>query len=328
MHACWMRAARAVLLLGVVSGCGTDAYVTAPQPTEDDLRASVSGDAAATVTATGKFLIAQPLPGLADLVAQGDAVLLATAWSRQFGPLLRGMLEQAHGAPIRLDKVAPCGRPLYAVSPFKEPPLDMLPAARRSVGPWWLVTLCEGSTPKLSVAVSAWATELRLENGRIVFPPNAGMEFYGHGIPLGHTGEYPASPERAAVAAAQITGGRVTNVPRLIAGFNKGGHPGHARWQWSLDRRITARTADRSSVATSDVFVGEAVPIVNGEILYLAAQTQPDTVKVESPPAGIVGESRAAYEERVRTQTRVFSIERLPDIPALFDRVLAVERVP
>lgn len=313
----------AFLFASLVS-CQTD-FPTAPQPTSDELRASLTGEAANAVNGAGKFVLPAPPPSLASVVSPGQASSLALVWARQFGPLLRPGLEGVHGRPIAFDKLTQCGRPLYAVSAFEEPPLDVLPAARRAVGPWWLITLCEGVTPKLSVAVSAWATELSIENNRIVFPTNAGMEFYGQGIPLGHSGEYPVSPERAAVSTARQTGRRLTSIPNLITGFNKGGHPGHARWEWQLEGNVAVRTLAGRSLSASKVYVGEPIPVSANEILFVPTATQPDTVLIESPPPLIFGESRESYEERVRTQTRIIRVARRLGVPALFDRVAAVE---
>ena len=182
-----------------------------------------------------------------------------------------------------------------------------------------------GRNTKSERSCFPWATELTIENGRIVFPTNSGMEFYGHGIPLGHSGEYPVSPERAAVSTARQTGRRVSSIPSLITGFNKGGHPGHARWEWQLEGNVAVRTQTGRSVSTSKVYVGEAIPVFAKEILFVPGATQPDTVLIESPPPGILGESRESYEERVRTQTRMIPVARRAGIPALFDRVMAVE---
>lgn len=312
------------LLAGSLVSCQSD-FPTAPQPTGNELRESLTGEAAMAVNEAGKFVLPAPPPSLASVVAPENASRLAVVWARQFGPLLRANLEGVHGGSIGLAKLVACGRPLYAGSAFEEPPLDVLPSARRAVGPWWLITLCEGAIPKVSVAVSAWATELTIENDRIVFPTNFGMEFYGHGIPLGHSGEYPVSPERAAVSTAQQTGRRVSSVPNLIADFRSRGHPGHARWGWQVEGSVAVRTLAGRSVSASEVYAGEAIPVSASPILFIPEASQPDTVLIESPPPGIFGESRESYEERVRTQTRIIRVARRSGVAALFDRIVAVE---
>lgn len=313
-----------VLLAGSLVSCQSE-FPTAPQPTVNELRESLTGEAAMAVNEAGKFVLPAPPPSLASVVSPGQASSLAVVWARQFGPLFRANLEGVHGGPIGLAKLAACGRPLYAGSAFEEPPLDVLPAARRAVGPWWLITLCEGTSPKVSVAVSAWATELTIENDRIVFPTNSGMEFYGHGIPLGHSGEYPVSPERAAVSIARETGRRVSSIPSLIADFRSRGHPGHARWGGQLESSVAVRTLGGRSVPASEVYAGEAIPVSANAILFVPEAIQPDTALIESPPPLILGESRESYEERVRTQTRIIRVARRSAVPALFDRIVAVE---
>lgn len=193
-----LRGRPLLIAMGLAFGasCNNDRAITAPEPTSDQLVQAVAGDAAAAIT-DGKFVLSAPEASLAEQISVGHALALATAWSRQFGPLGRSWFEKDRGGSIRFDKLTPCGRPLFAVSGFYEPALDVLPSVRRAVGPWWLVTLCDGGTPNLSVSVSAWATELRLEGGKIAFPPNSGAEFSAIGIPIGHVGEYPSSPERA-----------------------------------------------------------------------------------------------------------------------------------
>lgn len=316
------------IVLTALAGCSTDAYIAAPQPTASEITAAVAGLAASTINAEGKFALQPPPVTLAPQVSAAHAGVLALLWTKEFGPYFRDLLEGTHGGPIRLDRLAPCGRPLYAASAFEEPPLEMLPALRRGLGPLWLITLCEGSTPKVSVSVSAWATELTIVNGLLKFPVNSGGEFYGHGIPLGHSGEYPVSPERAAVSTSRQVGRRVTSVPYLIAGFNKFGHPGYARWQWKLESNVSVQTQTGRRLFPEEVFAGEAVPVSAGEILYVPAEIQPDTLQVKSPPPLIFLEPRESYEERVRTQTRVFTVKRRAGIPALFDRVATVEKQP
>lgn len=319
-----LRRVLSFIAIAFALSCWGDRTVTAPEPTPDQLSQAVTGDAAAVVS-DGKFVLPAPEATVSKQLSSGEAVVLARTWARQFGPLIRSSFEDDHGAGIRFDKLLACGRPLYAVSGFAEPADDILPAVRRAIGPWWLITLCDGALPQLSVSVSAWATELRIENGRLVYPLNSGAEFSAQGIPLGHVGEYPSSPERAAFSTAQQTGRRVTSVPQLVAGFNKLGNPERARWIWNLEGAVSVRTEKTSGLVSSQVLTGHALRAGGQDELFVGSVPQPDSVDFKSPPPLLPFEPRESYEERLRTQTRTVWIKRLPEIPAFVERVVAVE---
>lgn len=325
----WMKATIVIgaLTAAFTTSCRDLAEITAPEPTSDELSKAVAGEAA-SVLAGGKFVLSPPEATKAEQITSVEAVQLAVAWAKQFGPLIRSSLEEERGGRIRFDRLQPCGRPLYAVNGFQEPPLDILPSVRRSIGPWWILTLCDGGAPSLSVAVSAWATELTIEQGRILFPTNGGAEFWGAGIPVGHVGEFPLSPERAAYSTSAQTGRRVTSIPYLVAGFNSLGNPHYARWQWRLDEVVSVDTDNTRGKVTRELLVGRSQAVGRPETMFTAATVQLDTITLTSPPPLIFGESRESYEERVRTQTRKITVLRRPEIPVLLNVVTAVEGRP
>ena len=163
-------------------------------------------------------------------------------------------------------------------------------------GPWWLVTLCDrAGAPTLSVGVSAWATDITVQGGRLLFPRISGSEIFGVGIPTGHVGEYPSSPEEAIELTAKRSGRRVTEVPELIMPLPEDGIPQFARWHLTLESVAGLRTGAESH-ASKEVFVRPKGLHTNDLVLSVAASTQPAFIDIEWTPPPNLNESYAAYE--------------------------------
>jgi len=160
-----MQVIISTLMMGAACGDHTSDF-TAPPVTPSRLRASVTGRAASSLGADGLFKLGAPAGAVGE-ISEPQAIAYATAWTRSFAPMIRDYLEQAHGQHLDFTKLGACGRPLYARSAFAPPGDEMPGPYRRPFGPWWLITLCDqGLGPSLSVAVSAWATDLGLDRGR------------------------------------------------------------------------------------------------------------------------------------------------------------------
>ena len=249
---------RCMIVLGsVLAACtdGTPAAVRAVQPSSAALRAVVTGPAAAAVAVDGRFQLAAA-PQSQGEISSTTANEIASAWLRSHASMIRDFIEKTHGGSVNFSKLSPCGRTLYAQSPFQPLPSDVPAPYRRPFGSWWLVTYCDdGQRPTVSVAVSALATELRIANGKLTFPSVSGNEIFALGIPSGHQGEYPISPEAAVQIAADQTGVRVAKVPELVIPLTSDGPPQTARWRIALERSASfARSSD--VVSSSEVFLG------------------------------------------------------------------------
>jgi hypothetical protein len=121
-----------------------------------------------------------------------------------------------------------------------------------------MVTLCENGRRRMAVAVSALAVDLRIENGRILFPFVAGVEFVAEGIAPAQVidGEY-GNPEGAVARAFAQTGQRIRAVPELIAGRRGVASPLKASWRVELERPVRLMRV-RTGTVTEDqiVYVG------------------------------------------------------------------------
>jgi hypothetical protein len=289
-------------------------------PTMSALRAAVTGPAADAIGPNGQIQLAAPPVGGEHELTASEAVNLATAWTRERGPMTRGWLEQTHGAALAFNTLETCGRPLYARSAFNAPPANIPSPYRRAVGPWWLVTFCDDGGPSLSVAVSAWATELTVESGKLRFPRMSGTEIFAVGVPVGHVGEYPMSPEMAVEMVAQQAGKRVTNVPELVIPLAADGPPQLARWRLALEGPTTVRTKSGTR-ATNEVFTGPTCVCGRELAISVAELQQPEAIDLNWRPAPQVGESEAAFSARSVAQT--VRILRHPGTPVRVESISA-----
>lgn len=291
----------------------------------DQLVASVTPSVAAHIGADGKFDLTS-MAGLSQFpeITSQQAIQLAATWIKQFGPLHTRWLEKFHGAPIDFHKLVVCGRPLYARSAFQELPSDVPATFRRTYGPWYLVTACSADgSPTVSIAVSAWATELTVANGRIYFPSYSGNEFFSLGIPAGHVGEFPSSPEAAVAVAGQH--GLVSAVPELVMPVNTSGPPQAASWHITLAAPALLHGLQSGAVSATELYVGLADVTKNGVAQFVAAKDQPSGTTFRWVGPIQPNETWTAYEARAKTLINTTAIARRPDTPLQFDAILSPE---
>lgn len=223
----------------------------------------VTGAAAEALDASGHFRMSAPPAADLPSISQTQAEELALALVHGAAPVggLAGA-EAERGTPISWTELSVCRRTLYALSSWL--PLDASivaspygAATQRGFGPHYLVSLCEhGAVPALTIAVSAYSTDLSVENGDLVYPRVGGSWFQWRGVPRSQEAELGVGPERAVRAAAQLTGRKVTAVPDLIIPDRRDGGVIDARWRISLDSLVTLRTKDsRESLTVGKVYV-------------------------------------------------------------------------
>jgi hypothetical protein len=161
------------------------------------------------------------------------------------------------------------------------------------------MTLCAGQAPEVSLAISAWATDLGVLEGKIVFPQISGNEFVAIGIPVGSQGEFPTTPELAATLAAQASGQLVQKVPRLFAVTPRDGLPQSARWEISLANQVRFVGSKSGARNASEVFVGskDMYPLTAPRQWLPLVQQQPSFL-VDVYPVPNNGESEADYRAR------------------------------
>jgi hypothetical protein len=175
----------------------------------------------------------------------------------------------------------------------------------------------------VSLAVSAWATDLRLKDGKLRFPRISGNEFVAIGIPRGHRGEYPTPPEQAVVSAAGQSGERIASLPQLITSLKWQGLPQQARWRMKLERPVAAQVAAGIRNIT-EVLIA---PSAQGSLQsFVAAPDQPTTVDIKWWPVPTDGESRHAYRARIPSQPFITRVSRRVDMPVAVESFTREDR--
>jgi hypothetical protein len=229
--------------------------IGAPPP---DIAAYVVGEAAAALTPGGTFPYAGPTQDRGEAIISPDrAGELAIAYVRAFGQFFIQGWERDAGRDIHLPSLSVHPRVFYAESPYgRFPEGPFQPAYRKGFGPYYLVTLTDGRSPVLLIGVSAFNTDIRIdERGLVVKPPVSGNEFVSIGVSSDTLAYTLLTPERAVERVARRTGARVSQPPRLLhmSAFH---HPAIAVWRLSLDRPVRVRgVADGKEKVVPELFV-------------------------------------------------------------------------
>ena len=311
-----------------MAACSDKPLVSPPaRLARQDIAALVTPAVASSLDKDGRFQVTPSTTGgQYPELSLDQANKLATVWGGEFAPLFRRRLEKDHGAAINYHALTVCGRTLYARSAFQSVPSSIPEPYRRPYGPWYLATLCgEDGSPTISLAISAWATDLAIVNGRIKFPSYAGNEFFSMGIPQGHVGEFPTSPEAAASLAAQ-TGRRVSSVPELVMQPNLNGPPQLAHWHISLDGPASVQGLRSGAVNTSELYIGLLQSHHEGlaQFIVPSGTAQPASLPVRWSPPMEPGERWDAYANRIKSQIFTSDVPRRTDTPVQFDAVSSV----
>lgn len=310
------------------AACGDRSMSTAPVPqvSRAEILQALTPEAAAAVGSDGRLPAPQPLETGRPQLAVATAESLAVAVARRNLPYDRERLDREHGGPIAYRWMIPCGRTAYAAPAFErlagDDPATAAWPEQKAFGPWWLVTLCApGGEPQLSVAVSAYATELRVTaDGSIEFPAIGGNDFLPLGIPRGRAADELPTAEAAAVLAAKLSGRRVAAAPELVAPYYREDAPQGARWRVRLDGPARILTAGGSAAVVTEVYVSR-VPRrgASRERTWAAAASQPAAVEMVLTPPARVGENLNDYLRRKQAEARTVSVARRPAVPIIFD---------
>lgn len=274
------------LLCLVLAACTRDisgAHSVPPMRADTSM---LTAEIGRTLSPTGLFnLIGQPAGSIGELT-ESQARAIGRAWAHQFFPWVQGPLERQRGLKIDGAKLRDCPRLYYAESPYA-PVEDTTDGGvvRRVFGSWWVVPLCVNGVPQVALGIAAYATDIEIQNNRIVFPRTGGGEFVWRGIPSDASG-FPLSPEAAARFVAIKTGARVASAPRLIMPHFRDGGPALARWEMAIVPSITLQTlqGQNASVAAS-VVVGPVGPGQFDPILFRPSKDQPNEVQTSMASA-------------------------------------------
>jgi hypothetical protein len=315
------------LVLIVLAACGDQRLDDFSAPSRDELQQVLVGGAATRLDAQGRFSLSTTA-GAGEL-SQAQARELATAYINVAGPSFSRRLTKDRGSLVDVKSLRQCGDPLYATTPFQQMASDVPTDLQRKYGSWWLVGFCgRGGTTEVSVAVSALATGLSVENGQIRFGTSDGNEFFTLGVPAEWDSPVGLSPERAVMRVSHRTGRRVSDAPRLIAADPRVAYPQGAVWRVGLESSVRFHTTKTQRVIQETVLyagihqdVGKLPRKVADDafILRVPMGTQPSEVTF----------SYSYFEDGTKLTSRLVqrttSIRRREDVPIVLETALPEE---
>lgn len=315
MHVVTRHVSGLLVVVGM-TGCQETGSEGSEPLTYGTMAKYVVGEAATALQANGRFRLYEP--SSPDEITQSHAEAIAAAWPEQFGRWIAGRLEREHGAPISMPDQRVCARTYYVRSAFEQ--LDDQfkaagPPTRRLFGPWWLVTLCGSrNQPQVSLAVSAYSTDLRVEDGSILMPNFGGEWFAAEGISKDVGTTFVEQPEELVRRTGASYDRRVTRTPELIAPMREDGFPNHPRWRLFLDKPVTARGKVTEHLNKTEVMSWRR-PGGSQQDYQVALEAQPREVAFRYPDPATLNDA----DVPLRFLTGL--VKRRADVPVKFESV-------
>lgn len=277
------RSSASLLLVITILGCGDST-----EPSRRAIESSVTPEIAASLDAEGRFTLHPTVQVNGhDTVTLAQARALADAFVHQFWDAGLGeAITPAGQAVPGSSSLMSCGAPYLAGTALEPFPPDWDYISRRALGERWLFGFCRsGGDPIAQIGISVYATELRVTDGAIAFPPHHGEEFQWGRAGKDWDDALPLSPERAVVLAAHCTGRRIAGVPYLL--LQPGYTPAFSKWVLPLEGSASLRTYAGQQLMRDTVYVGlhrepgtttgDNGSVVTG--LAVAAESQPDSFR-------------------------------------------------
>ncbi len=304
-----VRCKGAMIFLALVIGCG-EGNGTAPPARM--IRRSVTQNASANLDANGRFQFETGAHAPDEIDAITAKSLALAMWKEHAIFLESTITRDRGGAAPHTNQLQSCERAYYARSAYEAGAEAASTPLRKAAGAHWLVGLCYGGTEEVVIAVSANATDARLQ-GSLGRRANRGeANFFTMGVPVGTT--IPFSPESVVDTCAQAFGARVSEVPVLTMRPVPNA-PTVALWKVTLDRSVGVRVSRSGRLRSlNTVFVG----VVNGwqRPGFAAARADTSDTGVDVVEDGGPGSS---------SKTRV-SLRRKSDVPLTAELVVAEVR--
>jgi hypothetical protein len=257
----------------LLSGCRESGIIDpAPPP---DVRPYVTGAAAANLGPDGLFNYPVAVaPSTEPIISAERARELAVSYTLSFGPVLEERWQQQHGQAFDYRELKADDRVLFQSTPFEMFPDGYHGAFRRMFGPYYLVRLGTEGHHRMSVAVSAYTTNVSIfPDGRLNRAFESGAEFFERGFPADSTSDElaPLWPEAAVVHVARLTGMRVREVPEFVRMVWNWGPLGGG-WKLTLESPVRVRTLSGGRTAeVRELYLGRE----GGRRLFVPASEQP-----------------------------------------------------
>lgn len=300
----WKTTGRPVVFIATFLACGCGETPEILQPAKPPpVGAFITLSVQASLDRDGLFPVPPPIESPYPQIPEVRARELAEAFRKTHLRNVIGILEEDRGGAINPEQLSVCGRTYY-VEPSIEPvPPGVTSPARRHFGPWWVLSLCGlAGLPQVSLAVSAYATDLGIENGRLSYPPHPaihGEYFHWLGVKVGNAEGLVAFPEAAVASVARATGRQVTGVPRLISFHRK--FPQRASWRVELAAPASlVRIAGGKNTLAQIVFHGDDFATKHSG-MWVEAEAQPSAHQFhDGEPPLVYGEKPVVYQVSVR----------------------------
>jgi hypothetical protein len=302
-----LRLAVGALLL---AGCGEPGITDLTEP--QDIRPYVTGAAADNLGPDGLFTYPAPAaPSSEPIISAERARELAVSFALSYGPVLEEEWQQQHGRSFDYRNLEADPRVLFQTTPYDLFPEGFHGAFRRMFGPYYLVRLGSGGRHRMSVAVSAYNTNVAIyPDGRLQRPMESGSDFFERGLPFDSTRRdvmAPLWPEAAAAHVARLTGVRVSEVPEFVRMVWNWGPLGGG-WKLTLERPVLVRILSGSrTVEVRELYLGRE----GGRLLFIPAAEQPTELQT--------GGWLSGSDEVVKVALPI-----LPGQPTVFEEVSVV----
>lgn len=257
------------LVFGLSGALACQEVPTSPQL---DIKPYLTPEVRAQLNEKGQFILPE-VETSSSMITADRARALATAFCHQAGGFYRQGLEARFGGPIDFSNLQANDRVYFADTPYGAVPPDAHVAFRKLYGPYYLVTMKTlNGDPVLSIAVSAYNTDLVLENGRVKFPRNRGNDFFM--LAMNRNGDltFPLAPENALGQVITKLRARVKGVNLILRDARMS--PQMAVWRIDLEDVTPVNVAQRK-ISTHEIFVDP-----RGD-LYVATTNEPHEVQME-----------------------------------------------
>jgi hypothetical protein len=270
----------AAAALTAIVACGDGPTAPVPLVEDDpDIGGYVAGDAALALGADGRFAIPPDVVTGAEavpIVSAAQARVLARAFTTSFGPVFHSFWERERGGRIDLKALEPSTRVYPLQTPYGAvPDSGCHPSWVRHHGSYYVMTLDDGGTPNVIMAVSAQTTEYGVAaGGDLTMPNRTGSDFAHEGVRRDFAHSVLLSPEQAVALAARATNAKVTSVPRLVSRGNEWS-PTAALWRLTLDRHVAVVDSGGGARQTDTLYVwgNKTFPFLVPRALQPAAVT-------------------------------------------------------